>query len=75
MHSVLFTDKHKTNSQPKEGCDPNDRSKLNTTNFCATPKELIYNFVVTTLDIVSQFPILHYKHDIYLQLFLTTQCY
>ena len=33
MHSVLFTDKYRTNSQPKEGCDPDDRSKLNTTTF------------------------------------------
>ena len=56
MHSVLFTDKYRTNSQPKEGCDPNDRSKLNTTNFCATPKELVYHFVVTTLDIALWLP-------------------
>ena len=63
MHSVLFTDKYRTNSQPKEGCDSNDRSKLNTTNFCATPKELVYYFVATALDIVSQIPKLTIIHS------------
>ena len=55
MRSVLFTGKYRTNSQPKEGRDPNDRSKLNA-NFCATPKELSRNFVVTGLDIVLRSP-------------------
>ena len=56
MRSVLLTGKYRANSRPKEGRDPNDRSKLNATNFCATPKELVYCFVATSLDIALQLP-------------------